>query len=86
MNIDDLYLADFEPEIYEATCKVSDIGTIHPVFKLDSNTYTSGELKYFQQFKNKQIKVTIEILKETKWIGEPGRQNSDEVLSKNTKF
>ena len=69
MNIEDLYLADFEPEIYETTCKVSDIGTIHPIFKLDSNTYTSGELKYFQQFKNKQIKVTIEILKETKWIG-----------------
>lgn len=69
MNIDDLYLNDFEPIIYETICTVSELGTVKPVFKLDSNHYTSGELKYLHPLKNKQIKITIELLKDNKWNG-----------------
>ena len=69
MNIDDLYLNDFEPIMYETTCTVSELGTVKPVFKLDSNNYTSGELKCLHLLKGKQIKVTIELLKDTKWTG-----------------
>lgn len=69
MNIDDLYLNDFKPIVYETTCTVSELGTVKPVFKLDSNHYTSGELKYLHLLKSKQIKITIELLRTQNEMG-----------------
>jgi hypothetical protein len=38
-----------------------DWGSFKPVFEIYDGCYTSGTLKYFQKFKGKKIKITIEI-------------------------
>ena len=48
---------------------VSDSGTISPTFSInvaDSNytDYTSGLLKYFFAFRNRKVRITIEVMEE----------------------